>query len=66
MGAKADQLAELDSRASQPDFWNDTREAKSVLRSADGLRNELEAWNSLIAKADDLAELSELGDSSAD
>ena len=66
LGAKADQLAELDRRASQPGFWNDTREAKTVLRAADGLRGELEAWNGLLAKADDLAELAELVDDSGD
>jgi peptide chain release factor 2 len=66
LDTKADQLAELDRRASHPDFWNDTREAKVVLRAADGLREELDAWNGLTTKADDLAELSELADGSGD
>jgi len=66
LDAKADQLAQLDSRASQPGFWNDSREAKAVLRSADGLRGELEAWNGLIARADELSELGELVDGSGD
>ena len=56
----------LDERASGPNFWNDSREAKRVLRAADGLRQELAAWNGLIARADDLAELSELADGSRD
>ena len=63
---KADQLTELDTRASQPDFWNDSRGAKVVLRAADSLRDELDAWNGLIARADDVAELSELADGSGD
>jgi len=63
---KAAELAALEERASQPEFWSDTREAKRVLRRADGLREELEAWNGLIARADDLAELSELASGSAD
>jgi len=37
-----------------------------VLRAADGLREELEAWNGLIARADDLAELAELAADSGD
>ena len=37
-----------------------------VLRAADGLREELDAWNSLIARADDLAELSELASGGGD
>ena len=49
-----------------PEFWNDSREAKRVLRAADGLREELEAWNGLISRADDLAELAELADGAAD
>ena len=31
-----------------------------MLRAADGLRDELDAWNGLISRADDLAELAEL------
>jgi len=37
-----------------------------VLRAADGLREELGAWNGLIARAEDLAELTELADEAAD
>ena len=66
LGAKSEQLAALDERASQPGFWNDSREAKVVLRTADGLREELEAWSGLIRRADDLAELGELSAGSDD
>jgi peptide chain release factor 2 len=66
LAGKAEQLGALDERASQPEFWNDTREAKRVLRAADGLREELGAWNGLISRADDLAELAELAAESAD
>ena len=37
-----------------------------MLREADALRGELDAWNSLIAKADDLAELAEMAAGSRD
>jgi peptide chain release factor 2 len=66
LAAKAKELAALDERASQPEFWNDSRDAKRVLRSADGLRDELDTWNALIARTDDLAELAELADETAD
>lgn len=66
LAAKADELAALDERASQPEFWNDSREAKRVLRAADGLRDELEAWNGLISRADDLAELAQLAAEAGD
>jgi peptide chain release factor 2 len=63
---KSDELAALDERASQADFWNDSREAQRVLRRADGLREELDTWNGLIRRADDLAELAELAAASID
>jgi peptide chain release factor 2 len=66
LAGKAEELAALDERASQPGFWNDSREAKRVLRAADGLRDELEAWNGLVSRADDLAELAELADGAGD
>jgi peptide chain release factor 2 len=59
-------LATLDERASQPEFWNDSREAKRVLRAADGLRDELDTWNGLVSRADDLAELTEMADEAGD
>jgi peptide chain release factor 2 len=37
-----------------------------VLRTADGLREELQAWNGLISRTDDLAELAELAAESGD
>jgi peptide chain release factor 2 len=60
LAGKSEELAAFDERASQPGFWNDSREAKRVLRAADGLRDELAAWNGLISRADDLGELAEL------
>jgi peptide chain release factor 2 len=66
LAGKAEQLAALDERASRPDFWNDTREAKRVLRAADGLREEIDAWSGLIGRVDDLAELAELATESGD
>jgi peptide chain release factor 2 len=59
-------LTSLDEQASQPGFWSDSRAAKRILREADGLRDELGAWNGLSSRADDLAELGELADGSGD
>ena len=36
------------------------------MRTADGLREEIEAWNGLVSRADDLAELAELAAESGD
>jgi len=66
LAGKTEQLIALDERAASPDLWADPHEAQRVLRAADGLREELEAWNGLIARADDLAELAELAADSGD
>jgi peptide chain release factor 2 len=56
----------LDERAAQPDLWDDSREAQRILRTADGLREELATWHDLTGRADDLVELAELADDSGD
>ncbi len=66
MADKATELTALDERASKPEFWNDSRDAKRVLRAADGLRDELDTWHALISRADDLAELAELAGDAGD
>ena len=66
LAGKTEQLIALDERAASPDLWADPHEAQRVMRAADGLREELEAWNGLIARADDLAELAELAADSED
>jgi peptide chain release factor 2 len=66
LASKAEELIALEERASAPDLWDDSREAKRVLRTADGLREELDAWNELIGRADDLAELAELASGTDD
>jgi peptide chain release factor 2 len=66
LAAKAEELIALDERASAPDLWDDSREAKRVMRAADGLREELDAWNGLIGRADDLVELAELASDTED
>ncbi len=66
LAGKAEELSEFEQLASATDFWNDSREAKRVLRAADGLREEVTAWNGLLARADDLAELAEMAADAAD
>jgi peptide chain release factor 2 len=60
LDAKAERLRTLDEEASEPDFWSDQRAAQQVLRTAEGLRDELDTWRTLIQRADDLRELGEL------
>jgi peptide chain release factor 2 len=60
LASKAAQLTALDEQAARPDLWADSREAQRVLRTADALREELDTWNGLRRRADDLAELAAL------
>ncbi|HYC06412.1 MAG TPA: peptide chain release factor 2 [Candidatus Binatia bacterium] len=63
---KAARLAELEALTAAPGFWDDQRAAQRVLRQADGLRTEVDLWQSLDRRAGDLLELLELADESGD
>ncbi|HWH24768.1 MAG TPA: PCRF domain-containing protein, partial [Candidatus Limnocylindria bacterium] len=66
LAAKQARLTALDEQASTPDFWSDQRNAKQVLRAAEGLRAEIETWNALLARTQDMLELAGLADESGD
>ncbi|MBI2763131.1 MAG: peptide chain release factor 2 [Chloroflexi bacterium] len=57
LGAKETRLAELDARSGDPAFWDDQQGAQSVLREAEGLRDELTLWRGIEKRVDDLVEL---------
>ena len=61
LATKQERLSALDEQTSSPDFWDDQRAAQQALRTAEGLRDEIDTWRSLIQRADDLLELAELG-----
>jgi peptide chain release factor 2 len=52
--------------ASAPDFWSDQRAAQNTLRSAEGLRDEIDTWQALDQRAADLLELADLATESND
>jgi peptide chain release factor 2 len=58
--AKETELAELDRRSGDPTLWDDPAAAQSLLRRADELREEINAWRSLEERARGLAEIAEL------
>jgi peptide chain release factor 2 len=59
-------LRALDEQASAPDFWADQRQAQQTLRRAEGLREEILAWETLLQRAVDVVELGELADDARD
>jgi peptide chain release factor 2 len=58
--AKERELAELTARTSDPGLWDDPAKAQAQLRRADELRQEIDAWRELEARARGLAEMAEL------
>jgi peptide chain release factor 2 len=64
LAAKEKEVAELEKRASAPDFWDDPETAQGVMRKLSSLREEVELWSSLAQRARDALELATLGDES--
>ena len=64
MPGKAVQLAELEQRAAAPDFWADAAAARQMMRTANGLRTELQTWHGLSQRLADARELQALNDPS--
>ncbi|MEO7664753.1 MAG: peptide chain release factor 2 [Candidatus Limnocylindrales bacterium] len=58
--AREARVAQLEALTQEPGFWDDQRSAQKILREADGLRNELETWNGLLSRAQDLEAMVEL------
>lgn len=57
---KSEQLARLDERIAQPDFWNDAAAAQEVSRKASALRDAIEGYEAAQALLDDARAASEL------
>ncbi len=60
------ELEELTARSSDPGLWDDPAVAQVVLRRADELREESNAWGELEARARGLAEMAELAAAESD
>jgi peptide chain release factor 2 len=58
--AKESELAELETRSTDPTLWDDPAAAQALLRRADELRDEIGTWRSLEERARGLAEIAEL------
>jgi len=66
LDAKTLTLAGLDEVAARPDLWDDPRAAQRTLRRAERLREEIELWSGLQARAGDLLELTEMAQQDPD
>jgi len=58
--AKRSEVAALDARAAEPGFWDDQSSAQQVMAQASGLRDEIEAYESVVALLEDAEVANEL------
>lgn len=58
------QVKELEQQSQQPDFWNDNKSAQQTMKSLAALQARAAPWSELLKATNDLAELSQLDDSS--
>jgi peptide chain release factor 2 len=63
---KQAQIAELNEKAGDPDFWTDTDAAQKVQRSLAALQSSVDGWSSLHAEIEDAAVLAEMADEEGD
>lgn len=61
---KVQQVETLEQQASQPDFWNDPDNARTITQSLSRLNNQIRRWRDLSQRVNDTLELAELDDDS--
>ncbi|MDO8499240.1 MAG: peptide chain release factor 2 [bacterium] len=57
-------LAQLSEAMNAPDFWNNRENAQTISADFKSIKDEVDKWDEIAKKADDLLELSESGDAS--
>ncbi|MDI6900072.1 MAG: peptide chain release factor 2 [Anaerosomatales bacterium] len=60
LDAKRDEVAALEARAAEPGFWDDQQSAQSVMAKAAELRDEIAAYESIVADLADAEVANEL------
>ncbi len=66
MAGRRAQLAELENRTKEPDFWDDSQRAQELMQKLSALRATLDPWEELSQKLDDLGVLLELAQEESD
>ncbi|MEO1198452.1 MAG: peptide chain release factor 2 [Pseudomonadota bacterium] len=65
-GVAVKRLAELNQAVEDPDLWNDTQRAQSIMRERQALADQIEAIESVEAELQDTIELIELAEAEED
>ena len=61
LDSKKEQIKELEGRMEQPDFWDDVEKSQEIMRHMKGLKQDVEAYQSLLTQKEDLETLLEMG-----
>lgn len=56
-----DEIAELEQKAAEPDFWNDLENSQKVLQKLKVVKAKVDGYNGLVTDLDDLKTLNQLG-----
>jgi len=60
------EIAELDQKATAPDFWNDMQQSQKILQRSSSLKNKIDSYERLKSGYEDLMALIELADEEND
>jgi len=60
------EIAELDQKATAPDFWDDMENSQKILQRSSSLKNKIESYEKLKSSYEDLMALIELADEEGD
>jgi peptide chain release factor 2 len=64
LAAKSERIAQLETRATASDFWDNPEAAQKVMQETSRLRQEVEHWQAISARVNDAHELALLDDES--
>lgn len=59
---KLEKIDQFEQLSTQPDFWNDSDAAQTIMQQLSRLRSQVEPWLKLSKRVDDACELAELDD----
>lgn len=60
------EIAELDQKATAPDFWDNMEKSQKILQRSSSLKNKIESYERLKSAYEDLMALIELADEESD
>lgn len=64
IAAKAEELAAIDTQLASSEVWNNVEHAQMLSKQSAAIRGQIEPWQTLLAQANDIAELMAIGDDS--